>query len=657
MKHRDDIDGLRAVAVTAVLMFHARVLGVTGGFVGVDMFFVISGFLITTLILGDIGKERFSIVHFYERRGRRLLPALVVVLFITSLAANKFLLPYDARDYGRTLVATILFSSNLLFARQTGYFDAPTEMKPLLHTWSLAVEEQFYILYPLFLFLVTRYFRKRYAIAIGTVLTASLALSLHNLFSHSAGNFYLPFGRAWELLIGGLLATKVVPELRSRTWSNVMGFGGLAFIAYSIFAFTAATPFPGFRALYPCLGAALIIYSGTGNETLVGRSLSWKPVVFVGLISYSLYLWHWVIIVFTKYYLVRPLTLLESAGVITGSVLLATLSWRFVEVPFRGKGAIASRNVFLAGAALASFILCAYGGLAYLTNGLPSRFSGEARLLVEGGDDTWNRTDACNGEICRVGVSNTNNDFILWGDSHAGALAPAIEKLASTQHLSGWVAFKGACAPLLGLERYDQDVDCRGFNDEVLAHIKSHRIKNVFLHGRWGLYTEAERYKHEIGGPAFLTPDLQEKENYAKFKQLVDTTLNQLHALGLNVVIIASVPEVGVNVPTALTRAYLTGKSVEVAPSYAEFTVRQARAFQVLRAAADEYSIPVVYPHEVLCNTTECLVEKDDRPFYSDDNHLSVHGAMYLAPTISRLLQNLKDNSTSLTSVKNVGNP
>jgi len=651
MKHRQDIDGLRGVAVISVLLFHARIFHMLGGFVGVDIFFVISGYLITALILEDIHKDRFSIVSFYERRGRRILPALLSVLFVTSLAAYAILLPYDARDYGRTLVATLGFSSNLLFARQTGYFDAPAEMKPLLHTWSLAVEEQFYILYPLFLLLVTRFFRKRYAVAIGAVLVASLGLSIHNMGTHSSGNFYLPFGRAWELLIGGMLAIRIIPEWRSRTAANLLAALGLCLIGYSAFAFSPATPFPGINAVYPCLGAALIIYAGTVPDNYVAKLLSLRPIVFIGLISYSLYLWHWVIIVFAKYYLVRPLTSLETWSIVLGSVILATLSWKFVELPFRGRSAILSKRWFFSGAAAVTLLLFAYGGVVYITNGLPSRFSGAARRLVDGGYDTWARSDECNGKICHVGVASPHDDFILWGDSHAGALAPAIEQLALTEHLSGWVASKGACAPLLQLRRYDQDVDCSGFNDEVLNHIKSHHIRNVFLHARWGLYTEAVRYKQELGGPALLTPDLQKQENYAEFAELVDSTLQQLRSLDLNVVIIASVPEVGVNVPTALTRAYISGKPLVIAPRYDEFSERQARAFRVLRQASDEYSMPIVYPDKVLCNHSVCLVEKDERPLYSDDNHLSVHGAMYLAPTLDRLLQTIKDGSISSNSL------
>ncbi len=299
MKHRSDIDGLRAIAVIPVVLFHAGVRHVAGGFIGVDVFFVISGYLITTILLEDIRRDRFSIAAFYQRRARRILPALFAVLLFASLAAYKLLLPNDAYEYGRSLLATLGFISNIAFSRQMGYFDAPAEMKPLLHTWSLAVEEQFYILYPLFLFLVTRYFRKRYAVAIGSVLALSLAYSIGRSDTQAATSFYLPTTRAWELLIGGLLAIQSLPKLRHQLSANLLGFFGLGLISYSVFAFSAATPFPGYHALFPCVGAALIIYSGMAVEPLVGRVLSAKPLVFVGLISYSLYLWHWISLLFS----------------------------------------------------------------------------------------------------------------------------------------------------------------------------------------------------------------------------------------------------------------------------------------------------------------------------------------------------------------------
>jgi peptidoglycan/LPS O-acetylase OafA/YrhL len=652
MKHRSDIDGLRAIAVIPVVLFHAGVRHVAGGFIGVDVFFVISGYLITTILLEDIRKERFSIASFYERRARRILPALFAVLFFTSLAAYKLLLPNDAYEYGRSLMATLGFVSNIAFSRQMGYFDAPAEMKPLLHTWSLAVEEQFYILYPLFLFLVTRYFRKRYTIAIGSVLVLSLAYSIGRSDTQAATSFYLPTTRAWELLIGGLLATQNLPKLRHQMSANLLGLLGLGLISYGVFAFSAATPFPGYHALYPCLGAALIIYSGMAAEPLVGRALSAKPLVFVGLISYSLYLWHWVIIVFTKYYLGRPLAGLETVAVIVVAFVMASLTWQFVENPFRGRQAIGSRTWIFSGAAVITLLFAAYGGSAIATDGFPSRFSGEARVLMNGRDDYWKRRDECDGKICRVGVAGAPENFLLWGDSHAGALAPAFEQLALDDNLAGAVAFHSACAPLLQLKRYGaRAVDCTEFGNSVLEYIKAHKIKTVFLHGRWGLYTESQR--PEQGAPLLLTPSLRPEENYAVFSQLVHSTLKQLRDLDLNVVIIASVPEVGKDVPTALARTFMSGKPIEVAPRYDQFMKRQGRAFEVLRSAAGEYSDQIVYPHEALCDSSECSVVKEQWPLYSDDDHLSVHGAMYLTQMLQKLLQADPSGSPIAKSVPN----
>jgi len=638
MKHRPDIDGLRAIAVVPVVLFHAGVRHVAGGYIGVDVFFVISGFLITGILMEDIRQDRFSIANFYERRARRILPALFTVLLFSSLAAYKLLLPNDAYDYGRSLIATLFFVSNIAFARQMGYFDGPSEMKPLLHTWSLAVEEQFYILYPLFLFLVTRFFRKRFTLAIGLMLVLSLSYSIWRVDTQPTTSFYLATTRAWELLIGGILAVQGIPKLQNKLSANLLGFLGLGLIAYGVLAFSAATPFPGVNALYPCVGAALIIYTGMAANTLVGRLLSLKPVVFVGLISYSLYLWHWVIIVFAKHYLGRPLAGLEKIAVILAAFLAASFTWKFVENPFRGRNAIGTRAWIFSGAAAIAMVFAVFGGLALATDGFPSRFSGEARLLINSRDDFWKRRDACDKKVCHVGVANAPESFILWGDSHAGALAPAFEQLAQTDNLAGAVAFHSGCAPLLQLKRYGaQAEDCTGYGNSVLDYIKAHHIKNVFLHGRWGLYTESVR--PEQGIPLLLTPDLRPEENYAVFSQLVHSTLKELHDLDLNVVIIASVPEVGTNVPETLARDAISGKPVALNLSRDQFMKRQERAFQVLRSAAAEYSDQIVYPHEALCAASECSVMNAQYPLYCDDDHLSVHGALYLTPMFETLLK------------------
>ncbi|MDP9159487.1 MAG: acyltransferase [Acidobacteriota bacterium] len=638
MKYRSDIDGLRAIAVIPVILFHAGISQVSGGFVGVDVFFVISGYLITGLILKDIEQNRFSIMSFYERRARRIIPALFVVLLVAWVAACAFLMPDRAREFGKSLIATVLFSSNILFWQQSGYFQAG-EVKPLLHTWSLAVEEQFYIFYPLFIFTVAKYLNKRYLFALLPVFVFSFAICIWGVNSHRSMTFFLAPARAWELLLGGFLAIPVIRPLRHRVTADLLGLVALILLAYSFVRLSGALPFPGANALYPTLGAAFTIYSGATSGTIVAKVLSARPVVFIGLISYSLYLWHWVVFVFLKSYLLRPLRGWEIAAEIAACLIIASLSWKFVEAPFRthrGEGGFSRRWIF-AGTALGSLVLAIFGGFLYFSRGLPSRFNHEALELYAGRSDRWKRHDECLRGICKIGDENTAPSFLLWGDSHAGAIAPMFEQVAKSNKISGFVAFKAACAPLLGLKRYDQDKveECGSFHDSVLAFLKVQHIRNVFLDGRWGLYSEGTRYKQEEGAPALLTASRNYQDNCREFENLFRSTIQELRRRQINVVIIASVPEIGMDVPTVLARAAVKGAAVELQPRYFEFMERQTRAFKVLSRIAAENSLQVIYPHQTLCDSVSCSVVKDNHALYVDDNHLSVHGSMYLESALT----------------------
>jgi len=646
MKYRSDIDGLRALAVIPVVLFHAGVAQISGGFVGVDVFFVISGYLITGLILGDLAKDRFSIVTFYERRARRILPALFVVLFVATVATLVLLMPDRARDFGQSLMATVFFSSNIVFWKQSGYFQAP-EIKPLLHTWSLAVEEQFYILYPLFLLLVHRFLRKRYVLALLPVFVVSLASCILGVSTHQSMTFFLAPARAWELILGGFLALSVVPPLRRRGWADLFGLLGLGLLAFSYLTLSGALPFPGVRALYPTLGAALIIYSGSTEGTRVAKVLSFKPVVFIGLISYSLYLWHWIVVVFLKSYLLRPLAGWEIAFEIALCIALASLSWKFVESPFRGRKGHEwiSRRWIFSGAVAGSAILALVGGILFVRHGIPSRFSPAVLEVYAGKDDVWKRHAACERRVCQVGPTEPIDgqpSFLLWGDSHASAAAPVFEQLATANHVPGYIAVHAACAPLLGLRRYDQDNtrQCTQFQETVLGLIEAKHIRTVFLHGRWGLYAEGYRYKREDGIPALLTPSRNPADNNSEFEKLFRATIQELQRRHINVVVIASVPEVGLDVPTVLARSIVHPFNVQLEPKYSDFMERQARAFQVLSAIGKEFSVPVVYPHQALCDDALCSVIAGKHTLYVDDNHLSTHGAMLLAPVINRYLGN-----------------
>jgi peptidoglycan/LPS O-acetylase OafA/YrhL len=639
-RHRRDIDGLRAIAIIPVVLFHAHVPYMFGGFVGVDVFLVISGYLITTLLLDDIQADRFSIAYFYERRVRRILPALFGVLAVSGILAHLLLLPDDHRDFGRSLLATVFFSSNIFFYFQGGYFDRPAETKPLLHTWSLSVEEQFYIFFPLFLLVVARYFRRRFALALGAVLLVSLASSIWGTQTHAWAAFYLAPSRAWELLVGALLATKTIPNVRKPLAANILALTGLGLIGYSVFAFSGATPFPGANALYPVVGTALVLYSGMGANTLVARFLSLGPMVFIGLISYSLYLWHWVLLTFARYYAVRPLTALEVGVTIGASVIIAAASWRFVEAPFRGRHGIGSRRWVFSRAVAISLGLSAYGVAAFLTSGMPGRFSDNTLKLLSSKDDLWTRRDQCNGTLCRIGSTGTPETFILWGDSHASAIAPVVEHVALGNRRSGFVAFQTTCAPLIGMKRYDMAPgECGGLTDSVLARVDSDRIQTILLHARWAVYAEGSGYFAESRPPLLLTPSRRMEDNYIALDTLLRGTLAELRRRQLNVVLIASVPEIGIHVPIALARMERTGFSVELAPRYSDFVRRQARTLQILRRAAEDYGVRLAYPHEEFCDTAVCSVARNGRPVYWDDDHLSSYGAMFLAPMFEQLLK------------------
>ena len=335
--YRPDIDGLRALAILPVLFFHAGLGLFEGGYVGVDVFFVISGFLITRIIYGEIVAGNFSILKFYERRARRILPALFAVCLFSFVMAWWLFVPLDFKDFSRSLAAAMLFASNILFMDETGYFAAPSEIKPLLHTWSLAVEEQYYIVFPLLLAVAARFFKAYIGMFVILLLATSFVACVWATGYRPVYAFFLSPTRAWELLIGSVLAVGVLPVIDNRQMLNGLSVLGLGLVLGSIFLFSADTSFPGWQAAIPCIGAGLLIYVNGSGETIGARILSFKPFVWSGLISYSLYLWHWPLIVFAKYHSGGELPSAALWGLIGLSVVAAALSWKFIEQPFRQK--------------------------------------------------------------------------------------------------------------------------------------------------------------------------------------------------------------------------------------------------------------------------------------------------------------------------------
>jgi peptidoglycan/LPS O-acetylase OafA/YrhL len=523
MKYRKEIDGLRSFAVIPVILFHAGLETFSGGFVGVDIFFVISGYLITTIILADLEKGCFSIVKFYERRARRILPALFLIIFISLPFSWLLLYPQQLKDFSQSIFAVSLFSSNFLFWLESGYFDTVSELKPLLHTWSLAVEEQYYILFPLFLILVWN-IRKLW------IFTAIIALAIFSLiiaeywsiYKPDAAFFLLP-SRAWELMIGALVAflllySDYIPYFISKHkyTTQLLGITGFILIIFSVLIYNRSIPFPSIYALLPTVGTALIIlFARTG--TLIGTFLSNKIFVYIGLISYSAYLWHQPIIVFTKYYTNENLNLWIALAITISTFALAYLSWLFVEKPFRDRQKFSRKAIFMY-SFTGSSILLVIGFTGHITSGFENQFI-QYRLnadqqanysLIKKAANTGHGIEMFDNRECMFWSSDINQKtidryigcsqqhgkgVIILGDSHAMNLYNIIAKTDYHPFIMG--ISRGGCRP------QDNNINCHynkfdrflsGFSDRV-KYIVFHQSGSYFIQDENGHFDSAQTFK------------------------------------------------------------------------------------------------------------------------------------------------------------------
>ena len=455
LRYRPEVDGLRTLAVLPVILFHMGVSGFSGGFVGVDVFFVISGYLIGTIILTEVAEGRFSILGFYERRARRILPALFLVLAVSTPLAMALMLPGPLTEYGENLLGTGLFASNLTLYLQGGYFGGPAELKPLLHTWSLAVEEQFYIFFPLLALLLRRRVGSWLFAGVILVLTAlSLILADYLSYRGPTLNFYLLPTRAWEMGVGVLVAILLMrgPPLRGAA-AELAGAAGLAAIAAAVVLFDDSTRFPSLLALLPVLGTAAILMAD-GGESRAGRLLSLRPFVWIGLISYSLYLWHQPTLAFLRLgwpeAAERPLPL-ALAGVL--SLLLAWASWAWVERPFRDKARIGGQAIFaFAAAGLTAAVVA--GALLIQSGGLIGRYPPADRPLAAITVAETGRyvRDAYTAEARDRPIPADRPTVLLIGDSHSQDFYNMIREADAFPGYEIVARYLSArCQPMLGL--------------------------------------------------------------------------------------------------------------------------------------------------------------------------------------------------------------
>ena len=610
--YRKDIDGLRAVAVLPVLLFHAGVPGFAGGYVGVDIFFVISGFLITGIIAREIDRGDFSILKFYERRARRILPALFAMVAFVLAVATVLYLPGDFEGVPRSALAALGFCANVWFFLNAGYFAADAHAMPLLHTWSLGVEEQFYIFFPLVLIAIARWLPTWRNAAIGAGLALSFAIAVWTQDWGDSSAFYLLPARAWELLAGSVLALGMIPAVMSRLAKEVVAIAGVLAIAVAVALYDAQTVFPGVTALLPVLGSAALIHCAPG--TMTGRVLSCAPLVGIGLISYSLYLWHWPLIVFTQYWLGEAFTPLHSAALIGASFAAAWASWRWIEAPFRDHLRFPQKRVF----AWSGGGMAALGALALAmlpAGGWADRFDARTEMLAAGAQDYSPLRERCisvslqeSRAHCTLGA-DVPPSAVVWGDSHGVEIAYALGQAYAKEGRALAQRTNGSCPPALG---YSEPVnpDCAPFNRAVAGEIVADpRIETVYMVGFWA----GGRYDR----PGFVAQ--------------LESTFDTLQAAGKRVVLVGAVPAQPFNVPRKLAMAAARGQEPgsvagSTLASHRAGTAWFARHYPAWRARG----VTVYDPARVLGTGGRTAIVENGHPLYLDEHHLSLTGARKL---------------------------
>jgi len=637
LTYRPDIDGLRAIAVLSVIAFHVGVLHVSGGFIGVDVFFVISGYLISSIIFSEIEASRFSIAAFYERRIRRIFPALFAMLLVYSVFAYIFLLPGELINFGKSLLATTLSGSNFYFWKESGYFDH-RNADPLLHTWSLAVEEQFYILFPVFLLLARHFLPRRLRSLVAGLFFCSLILSAVVVSKNPDAAFYLPWTRAWELMLGTLVALGVFPPLRQAWLRGLVAALGIGMILYANYFFSPHTVFPGPSALVPCLGSVLIIGSGVSGKSLVHDLLSWRPLVFIGLISYSLYLWHWPVIIVYRMGILNISSWFEHrfgahfapdrfdhVVIILTTLVLATLSWRFVELPFR-KGRLRTvlprRRLFgLAAMSAACFVAFALSTIG--SGGLKYRFSPETRQVASyldteelSKDESAQRLGVCFVDAT-TGTMNFNFDYclrqkpgvknyLLIGDSHAAAIWPALQSAFANANVMQ--VNVTSCIPTISLG--SAQPLCRKVMEYVYGtYLPANRVDGLILEADWS------------------AGDLQP----------LDETLRWATRNKIPVIVLGSVPQY--DAPLARLLAYSRAWHKPELASEHRLGRDAALDKQLRSLVVDKWHFQFASPYAALCEADTCIEYADEKqgiPLMDDRHHFNRYGARFVVDRMMR---------------------
>ncbi len=645
--YRNDIDGLRALAVAAVILFHFELIWLPGGFVGVDVFFVISGFLITSLIARQIAEQRFSLIDFYERRFRRIYPNLLVVLAVTAVLGFVAMLPLTYRPFGRSLTWAALSGSNFVFIDGKGYFDPGNLAKPLLHTWSLGVEEQFYLVFPWLLIVATkRGYNAKWLIGCFVALSLVLSVVAASLDWH-AGYFLLPT-RFWELGIGAMIAILPESDHLSAPQRSFLGIAGLAAIAWAALRLSESDPFPGYLAMAPTIGAAAIIWANGG---VAAKLLSFRPFVWIGRLSFALYLWHWPLISISAGIGLPP-TDTPTRVVITALMFALSLAGYYLwEQPIRKRRLLPRRKTFFATLAVCTLAIAGLGILIFVTRGLPQRQSVEERKAMEEAnlnsfviEKRCPELSAFEPASCPVGDETAKSvSFVIVGDSHSTAVAAEIGDVAKRYHLRGLFLGKSACEFLKDTTLQNRTY-CFAQYDYAMDKIREYDPRLVILVSRWAMYVGAPPPAGEtqaVYRKGILVP---EEERQRAVAAAFEDTLSDVGPR--HVVTTLTTPEYNYSIPAQLFLERRLWKTL-FESAYFDTTIEQYRHRQTYvedllkRAQTAHPDLAVIDPSPVFCGTGACLKELNGSLLYRDKDHLTHAGALLHAGLFTPILEKL----------------
>lgn len=653
LHYRPDIDGLRAVAILLVIFFHAIPEALPAGFIGVDIFFVISGYLITGILLKDMKGRDFSYLHFYARRFRRIIPALILVLISILLLGWFFLLSKEYSNVARNVVAGATFTTNLILLRQAGYFDWSAEFNPLLHLWSLGIEEQFYLLWPpVLLFIYKR--SRRLATWTLLLLVISFGLNVYFVPEYESKVFYLLPTRFWELLVGCLLATtEASSKVTSKSFGNTRSIAGAIILAAALFFIDKREHYPGWWALMPTVSAFLII--SAGPYTLLNRTmLSNKPVVLVGLISYPLYLWHWPLLSIARI-VEGKLSNTFALGILGLSAILALLTWKFIELPAQLKlfqhYHKTQRDKYYVTLALALiFTVSFFGLLVVYRDGFPGRYPKYESALKQldqlSFEDTLKAADCKNAYGLQESVcsqSGPNPSIAIIGDSHAMQLFPGMSLIANKRGQNIILLAMGACPPLYGINATeygrDDNKSCILTANDYIRFFSSpsNTVKTVIIASRGASYISG----HDMGDGRFrwnlvpLQPQEKESSRPALFLAGTSRMIDFLEGRGKRVIFFIDNPELGFDpkscmIQRPLSLLHNTQHSCFI-PASAVYAWQEEYRDIVAELKSLHPNLEVFDSTSYWCNQQDCSISKDGKLMYRDDNHLNIYGSKFIA--------------------------